>query len=597
MATVTSFTKERLLAIESNTIVAARKDPNTGDIILTTHGGVDINLGNLDGRGIQSTEVGYQVTPYGEDTPIGPWFASIPQLVPGMYLWTRTIITYTDHTQTSMYSVARIGEDGSAGIPPRKVNSLVVVSNSSIITPIGPKAAIVLEWEPVTLGTDGNPVEIREYQLWTHEFSVMSVTDPTATIVIDSGKTEEYLVKAIAVDGAVGELSFSIEVTGSTPAVIDCVPTKPTLTSVNGFGILSWDGLFVDPGSGSHVIAVERQNGSNWEQIGSRLTESAVITIKATPDELLRVRLSAYDQLGRYAGSSEISEIIIVGVELPDLGQDFIDQLNSFQRDLTNGKIFVQSDPPAIPVPESDQHVWLSSTTPSVPYRVVGGVWAVATDDAAVNLAALVDAADPSEFDSFGHLKAYSATMKKLAVNMLWADEAWIGVLSAGIIKVDFLEPNIGDILNLSANGSIEMIVGRLDDTAITIEGVVEQVGDVNNIAQDARQSAAEASAQAAIAEGKALVAEQAAKDVDLNLKAQQAVFRVTETGAEIATLDGANKLSFTPDGMEIIQGGAKASTWNAGRLIVNEARLTRAVIANHTIEKSGTVRTIFRQN
>lgn len=49
MATVDGLTKERMLAIEAESITAARIDPVTEHLILTTHGGSDIDVGNVTG--------------------------------------------------------------------------------------------------------------------------------------------------------------------------------------------------------------------------------------------------------------------------------------------------------------------------------------------------------------------------------------------------------------------------------------------------------------------------------------------------------------------------------------------------------------------
>lgn len=49
MATVDGLTKDRMLAIEAESITAARVDPITNHLILTTHGGTDIDVGNVQG--------------------------------------------------------------------------------------------------------------------------------------------------------------------------------------------------------------------------------------------------------------------------------------------------------------------------------------------------------------------------------------------------------------------------------------------------------------------------------------------------------------------------------------------------------------------
>lgn len=59
-----------------------------------------------DGNGIKSTEVTYQAWKDGITTPTGTWSTSIPDTTSDKpYLWTRTVITYTDNSQSTSYSV------------------------------------------------------------------------------------------------------------------------------------------------------------------------------------------------------------------------------------------------------------------------------------------------------------------------------------------------------------------------------------------------------------------------------------------------------------------------------------------------------------
>ena len=60
-----------------------------------------------DGRGIKTTAVTYQAHSSQTSTPTGSWSGSIPKLSASKpYLWTRTIITYTDSTTSTSYSVS-----------------------------------------------------------------------------------------------------------------------------------------------------------------------------------------------------------------------------------------------------------------------------------------------------------------------------------------------------------------------------------------------------------------------------------------------------------------------------------------------------------
>lgn len=67
------------------------------------------------GKGIKSTAVTYQASSSGTTVPTGTWVTSVPTVFAGKYLWTRTIITYTDNTTSTSYSVGKMGRDGSVG--------------------------------------------------------------------------------------------------------------------------------------------------------------------------------------------------------------------------------------------------------------------------------------------------------------------------------------------------------------------------------------------------------------------------------------------------------------------------------------------------
>lgn len=68
-----------------------------------------------DGVGIASTAVTYQASSSGTTEPTGNWSTTVPEVSAGNYLWTRTIINYTDSTSSTSYSVSKMGADGSEG--------------------------------------------------------------------------------------------------------------------------------------------------------------------------------------------------------------------------------------------------------------------------------------------------------------------------------------------------------------------------------------------------------------------------------------------------------------------------------------------------
>ena len=75
-----------------------------------------VNSGELDGKGIKSTSVTYQIWSNGTSTPTGTWSSTPPKTTADKpYLWTRTVITYSDNTQSTSYSVGSTPEGIQVG--------------------------------------------------------------------------------------------------------------------------------------------------------------------------------------------------------------------------------------------------------------------------------------------------------------------------------------------------------------------------------------------------------------------------------------------------------------------------------------------------
>lgn len=67
------------------------------------------------GNGVSSTSVAYQASSSGTTAPTGTWTATVPAVSPSQYLWTRTVITYSDSTTSTAYSVGMMGATGPTG--------------------------------------------------------------------------------------------------------------------------------------------------------------------------------------------------------------------------------------------------------------------------------------------------------------------------------------------------------------------------------------------------------------------------------------------------------------------------------------------------
>lgn len=79
---------------------------------------------------VKDTSVTYQVGSSGTTVPTGSWVASPPSTSAGQYLWTKTVVTYSDGKSTTAYSVSRNGTNGANGAD--AFNIAIISSNGTI---------------------------------------------------------------------------------------------------------------------------------------------------------------------------------------------------------------------------------------------------------------------------------------------------------------------------------------------------------------------------------------------------------------------------------------------------------------------------------
>ncbi len=72
-------------------------------------------IAGKDGVGIKTTVITYAISTSGTTAPTTGWTSSVPSLVKGQYLWTKTVWTYTDSSSETGYSVTYIAKDGNNG--------------------------------------------------------------------------------------------------------------------------------------------------------------------------------------------------------------------------------------------------------------------------------------------------------------------------------------------------------------------------------------------------------------------------------------------------------------------------------------------------
>ena len=173
---VTTTTKKYLWNYEIVTYTDNSKYTST-PVIIGTHGATgDKGDTGAAGKGVKSTAIAYQASSSGTTTPTGTWSSSIPAVAAGQYLWTRTIITYTDNTTSTMYSVGRMGTNGMNGNAGNGVSSTTITyqaSTSGITAPTGTWSSSI-------------PTVAAGSYLWTR--TIISYTNGTSSTIYSVGK-------------------------------------------------------------------------------------------------------------------------------------------------------------------------------------------------------------------------------------------------------------------------------------------------------------------------------------------------------------------------------------------------------------------------
>lgn len=132
------------------------------------------------GVGISGTEVTYQAGNSGTSIPQGAWSTTIPTVAQNAYLWTRTIVEYSNGDTSTSYSVGRMGSDGSDGDDGRGIESTTITyqaHSSQTSAPTGSWSNSVPTLSP------------SKPYLWTQ--TVITYTDGTSSTAYSVGSTLE----------------------------------------------------------------------------------------------------------------------------------------------------------------------------------------------------------------------------------------------------------------------------------------------------------------------------------------------------------------------------------------------------------------------
>ena len=155
----------------SDTFVAPTKDKpylwNYETINYTDGESEDTNKAIIGMRGadgnsitVKNTSVDYAVSDNVDNIPASSAWGERPTTIgDGKYLWTRTIVTYSDDTSTTSYSYARQGTDGSAGVGVKSITELYYMT-AKTTKPSKPTKHVASEADAVETWTKKCPTWI-----------------------------------------------------------------------------------------------------------------------------------------------------------------------------------------------------------------------------------------------------------------------------------------------------------------------------------------------------------------------------------------------------------------------------------------------------
>ena len=82
---------------------------------------------------VSSTSVTYQAGTSGTTPPTGTWSTTVPSVANGQYLWTKTVVNYSDGKSTESYSVSYKGTNGINGTNGKDAITMAITSSGGTI--------------------------------------------------------------------------------------------------------------------------------------------------------------------------------------------------------------------------------------------------------------------------------------------------------------------------------------------------------------------------------------------------------------------------------------------------------------------------------
>lgn len=401
-----------------------------------------------DGRGIKTTQVSYVLSDQGITPPTTGWNVNMPNIEVGKYLWSRTIITYTDDTTSTVYSVTYIGKDGNDG-----KNGTSVTIKGTI------KSIDDLPTDPKPTPGDGY---IINGDLWTY----------TGT-TLENDENHRGFTNVGPIKGDPGN-SACLHIAWTNSLAPDWANFTTQKPSGQKFKYM---GTYVDY-SADPSTCVDSQNPTDyhWQDVSGEDGESAIVA--DLDNEIESIALS-YD--GRTESAWEFSPVVSMWYGLKKLTLDSLttklvgNTINSVHvvSNVSTGKVTVSIDNNSL-VDSFQVEITVKATVKEQSYikQVVFSVNCVkaGTPGEDVTLYSLKPSVSVIHKDKNGNLDPVSITCKKLKTVGSTQEETQDGVLK---YKIDS-----GSLLNYSGAIDCSRISSKIH-FEYSVDGVLWDTEDV----------------------------------------------------------------------------------------------------------------------
>lgn len=214
---------------------------------------------------VSSTSVTYQIGTSGTTKPTGTWSTTVPNVPNGQFLWTKTVVTYSDGKSTEAYSVSYKGTNGTNG----SNGTSVTVKSTSVTYQVGTSGTTppTGTWNPTV------PNVPNGQYLWTK----------TVVNYSDGKSTESYSVSykgTNGINGTNGKDAITMAITSSGGTIFKNTAIATTLTAHVYKGGVEVTGAAL---SSLGIIKWYKDGGTASVATGSTYTISAGdVTNKAT---------------------------------------------------------------------------------------------------------------------------------------------------------------------------------------------------------------------------------------------------------------------------------------------------------------------------